>query len=72
MWMIPLFYYNDKEISMANNLHKRIFQEDKFGRKYYCEGARLRQLRSDKKQSERMIRRVYKKELEERIAKLDS
>ena len=49
---------------MANNLHKRMFGEDKFGRKYYCFGARLRQIRSDKKQSEKIIRRTLNKETE--------
>lgn len=35
---------------MKGNIHKKIFSEDKFGRKYYCRHARLNQTRSDKKQ----------------------
>lgn len=47
---------------MATNLHKKMFSEDKFARKRYCQNARLRQLRSDKKQSERIIRRKCNKQ----------
>lgn len=44
-----------------NNNHKKDFQEDKFARHYYCKHARLNQLRSDKKRSERATRRKNKK-----------
>ena len=46
---------------MKNNIHKRHYKEDKFARKYYCKHARLNQLRSDKKVSERKTRRKLNK-----------
>lgn len=46
---------------MANNLHKKMYSEDKFARKHYCDNSRLRQVRSDKKQSEKAIRQTLKK-----------
>ena len=47
-----------------NNEHKKDFCEDKFARAYYCQHARLNQLREDKKQSRRKTRRKNKKLLE--------
>lgn len=47
-----------------NNEHKKDFCEDKFGRKFYCQHARLNQVRSDKKQSKRKTRRKNKKTLD--------
>ena len=44
-----------------NNAHKKVYQEDKFARKYYCQHARLRQLREDKKQGKRKNRHENKK-----------
>ena len=35
---------------MANNIHKKDYQEDKFGRRYYYQHARLNQVREDKKE----------------------
>ena len=46
---------------MANNSHKKEYKEDKFARKYYCQHARLNQLREDKKQSKRKHRKNNKK-----------
>ena len=46
---------------MANNIHKKEYGEDKFGRKYYCQHARLNQLREDKKRSRRRVRMNAKK-----------
>jgi hypothetical protein len=46
---------------MKNNEHKKDFSEDKFARHYYCQHARLNQLREDKKQSKRKTRRKNKK-----------
>ena len=46
---------------MANNIHKKEYSEDKFGRKYYCQHARLNQLREDKKRSRRRVRMNAKK-----------
>ena len=50
---------------MANNRYKRMFSEDKFGRKHYCANSRLRLVRSDKKQSEKVIRQNLKKEIKD-------
>ena len=44
-----------------SNEHKKDFREDKFARAYYCQHARLNQLREDKKQSRRKTRRKNKK-----------
>lgn len=44
-----------------SNEHKKDFREDKFARDYYCQHARLNQLREDKKQSRRKTRRKNKK-----------
>jgi hypothetical protein len=44
-----------------SNEHKKDFSEDKFARAYYCQHARLNQLREDKKQSKRKTRRRNKK-----------
>jgi hypothetical protein len=49
-----------KEMSKSNE-HKKDFREDKFARAYYCQHARLNQLREDKKQSRRKTRRKNKK-----------
>lgn len=42
---------------MKNNDYRKEFNIDKFARKYYCQHARLNQLRSDKKQAKRKNRR---------------
>lgn len=49
---------------MANNEHKKNYNEDKFARVFYCQHARLNQLREDKKQSSRATRRKNKKFLQ--------
>ena len=46
---------------MKNNSHKKIFPEDKFARNFYCDHARLNQVRADKKASEKKIRTESKK-----------
>ena len=46
---------------MKNNDYRKEFGIDKFARKYYCQHARLNQLRSDKKQAKRKSRRNGKK-----------
>jgi hypothetical protein len=55
-----------KEMSKSNE-HKKDFREDKFARAYYCQHARLNQLREDKKQSRRKTRRKNKKLLENHL-----
>ena len=46
---------------MKGNSHKKDYSEDKFARHYYCEHARLNQLRADKKASKRKTRRKLNK-----------
>ena len=46
---------------MKGNLHKKDYAEDKFARKFYCDHARLNQLRADKKASKRKTRQNLKK-----------
>jgi hypothetical protein len=46
---------------LKGNYHKKLYPEDKFSRKYYCDHARLNQLRADKKQSKKREHTVYKK-----------
>ena len=43
---------------MKSNIHKKYTKEDKFARRFYCDGARLRQLRSEKRQQRRKFRRT--------------
>lgn len=45
---------------MKNNIHKKLTKEDKFARKYYCQHARLSQIRKEKKQQHRKFRRIFK------------
>jgi hypothetical protein len=59
---------------MANNRHKKDYKEDKFARRYYCDHARLNQLREDKKRAKRTTRRKRKnflKNFEKGIDKTD-
>lgn len=46
---------------MKGNIHKKLTKEDKFARKYYCQHARLTQIRNDKKQQRRKFRRLTKR-----------
>lgn len=43
---------------MKSNVHKKQYNIDKFARKFYCEHARLNQLRKDKKAAKRKSRRI--------------
>lgn len=45
---------------MKNNQYKKQTEIDRFARKYYCQHARLNQLRSDKRQAKRKNRRAGK------------
>lgn len=45
---------------MKSNLHKKITYEDKFARKFYCQHARLNQIRTDKKAGRKKLRRLLK------------
>jgi hypothetical protein len=51
---------------MKGNTHKKDYPEDKFARNFYCDHARLNQLRADKKAGKRKTRRKLNK-----IAKKD-
>lgn len=51
---------------MKNNAHKKLFRIDHFARRFYCQHARLNQLRSDKKQAKRIARRDAKSDIKER------
>lgn len=44
---------------MKGNFHRKLFRMDEFGRRYYCQHARLNQLRSDKKAAKKAAR-LYK------------
>ena len=46
---------------MKGNIHKKDYREDKFARNFYCDHARLNQLRADKKASKRKTRRKLNK-----------
>ena len=46
-----------------SNSHKKNFSEDKFARNFYCDHARLNQLRSDKRQSKKQTR-IKNKQME--------
>lgn len=48
---------------MKGNIYKKDYQEDRFGRKYYCQHARMNISRSDKKFGKRKTRRKNKKDL---------
>ena len=43
------------------NEHKKDYEIDEFARQYYCEGARLRQLREDKFRAKKKTRRKNKR-----------
>ena len=64
--MLLVWYNKDSErevIKMKGNSHKKDYAEDKFARHYYCQHARLNQVRTDKKASRRKTRRKLKKDL---------
>jgi hypothetical protein len=50
---------------MKGNIHKKVTLEDKFGRRYYCQNARLRQLRQEKKLQKRAFRNWRKRGIAE-------
>lgn len=39
------------------NFYRKLYKMDKFARRYYCDHARLNQLRADKKAAKRVVRR---------------
>ena len=46
---------------MKGNAHRKDYNEDKFARAFYCQHARLNQLRQDKKASRKKTRQKNKK-----------
>lgn len=46
---------------MKNNNHKKDYHHDKFACNYYCQHAKMNQVREDKKQGKRATRRKNKK-----------
>lgn len=44
-----------------NNDHKKVYDIDEFARHYYCQGARLRQLREDKHRAKKKARSERKR-----------
>lgn len=48
---------------MKGNTYRKEYRIDRFARHFYCQHARLNQLRSDKKIAKRTVRRSVKKEL---------
>ena len=50
---------------MKSNSHKKLYSIDKFARKFYCDHARLGQLRSDKHLAKVAARRNNKREIKE-------
>lgn len=45
------------------NSHKKYYREDKFGRRWYCQHARLNLARSEKKIGRKKFRQSSKKDL---------
>ena len=45
------------------NHYRKLFYIDRFARRWYCQHARLNQLRSDKRMAKRLLRRRYKAEI---------
>jgi hypothetical protein len=44
-----------------NNNHKKLFRMDEFGRRFYCQHARLNLVRSDKKRAKKKARQEQKR-----------
>lgn len=53
-------------------IYKKLTYEDKFARRYYPNHARLGQLRYEKKQQKKSMRRIHKQEIEEAIEELNT
>lgn len=49
---------------MACNIHKKLTEEDRFARKYYCAHARLNSVRLDKKRQRKKLRKLLKERCE--------
>ena len=47
---------------MKGNTYRKLYSIDEFARRFYCDHARLNQLRTDKKAAKRKARRENKRE----------
>lgn len=56
---------------MANNIHKKLTFEDKFARHFYCDHARLNQLRQEKKAQRKSMRKINKEIIRKSLDNLD-
>ena len=52
---------------MARNEYKKLTDEDKFARRYYCKHARLGTIRGEKKRNKKRMREYDKKLIEEEL-----
>lgn len=57
---------------MKGNIHKKLYPEDKFGRRFYCQHARLGLIRMEKKAERTAERRFQKQECKEQEAQHDN
>ena len=57
---------------MKGNIHKKLYPEDKFGRQFYCQHARLGLIRMEKKAEKTAERRFQKQECSEQEAQHDN
>ena len=48
---------------MKGNAYRKLYEIDRFARHWYCEHARLNQLRDDKRRAKRAVRRNAKEAL---------
>jgi hypothetical protein len=51
----------------CRNEKKKLTWEDKFGRKYYCQHARLNSIREDKRRNKKKMRKINKKMCEKAL-----
>lgn len=50
---------------MVSNIHKKLTEEDKFGRKFYSKKVARKLIKMDKKRQSKKIRVLAKKEIDE-------
>ena len=56
---------------MANNIHKKLTEGDKFARHFYCDHARLNQLRQEKKAQKKKMRAINKEIIKKELDNAD-
>lgn len=52
---------------MKNNSYKKLYPQDKFAKKFYCEHARRNQIKSDKDILKTKVRIEGKKEIKQQL-----